>query len=126
MKKIMIYFLMLAIPPSSFCQKTNDSVSSVQTDYLQKSKNQKTTGWILLGGGTALIGTGFIVGDGKNSSFDDAAMGAVFAGIGLISTISSIPLFKASAFIRMETVPLLQKQSLIQNSYSAFSLNIIF
>ena len=137
MKKIMIYFLLLVIPAASFCQKTNDNVPAVNTDYLQKSKNQKTAAWVLLGGGTVLIGTGFLIGDRKESTFGDAATGAVIAGIGVLSTIGSIPLFiasgknkrkamKASAFMKMETVPLLQKQSFIQNSYPAFSVNINF
>ena len=52
----MIYFLLPAMPAASFCQKTNDSVQVVKTDYLTRSKNQKTAAWILLGGGTALIG----------------------------------------------------------------------
>jgi len=54
-----------------------------------------------------------------------------------IPPISSIPLFiasgknkrkamKASAFIKMETAPLLQKQSFVQHSYPAFSMNILF
>ncbi|HEU5164436.1 MAG TPA: hypothetical protein VFU29_02790 [Chitinophagaceae bacterium] len=135
MKKIVIYFLMLALPATTFCQKTNDSVPSVQNDYLQRSKNQKTVAWVLLGGGTALIATGIIVGSGKESTFSDAAGGAAVAGIGLLSTISSIPLFiasgknkrkatKASAFIKMETAPLLQKQSFVQHSYPVFSVNI--
>ena len=96
MKKIMVYFLLLAMPATSFCQKTNDSVPIVKTDYLAKSKNQKTAGWVLLGGGTALIGAGFLIGDNKNSTFDDAATGALLAGIGVLSAIGSIPLFIAS------------------------------
>src|SRR4030095_11137598 len=137
MKKITIYFLLLALPVTSFCQKINDSVPVIKTDYLAKSKNQKTAAWILLGGGVVLIGTGFIVGDSKNSSFDDAAFGALLAGIGTLSAIGSIPLFiasgknkrkamKASAFMEMETIPLLQKQSFVQNYYPAFSMHIIF
>lgn len=135
MKKIMIYSLLLALPATSFSQKTNDSVPVVKTDYLTKSKNQKTAAWVLLGGGVALIGTGFLVGDGKNSSFDDAAMGAVLAGIGLLSTIGSIPLFIASGknkrkamststFIKMETAPAFQKQTFVENSYPAFSVKV--
>lgn len=137
MKKIMIYFLLLVLPATSFCQKANDSVPVVKTDYLVKSKNQKTAAWVLLGGGAVLIGTGFIVGDGKNSSFDDAATGVFLAGIGVLSAIGSIPLFiasgknkrramKASAFIKMEPVPLIQKQSYIQSSYPAFSVSLSF
>jgi hypothetical protein len=125
------------LPVTSFCQKTSDSVPVIKTDYLAKSKNQKTAAWILLGGGVALIGTGFIVGDSKNSSFDDAAFGALLAGIGTLSAIGSIPLFiasgknkrramKASALIKMETVPLIQKQSYIKISYPSFSVSFCF
>jgi len=137
MKKNIIYFLLLALPAAGFCQKTNDSVPVIKTDYLVKSKNQKTAAWVLLGGGVALIGAGFLIGDSKNATFDDAGTGVVLGGIGFLSAVGSIPLFiasgknkrkamKASAFIKLETVPLLQKQSFVQNSYPAFSVNIIF
>jgi hypothetical protein len=36
--------------------------------YLQKSKRQKTGAWVLLIGGTALIGTGLLIADSKNAS----------------------------------------------------------
>lgn len=137
MKKIMVYFLLLSVPPTSFCQKTIDSVPVVKTDYLTKSKNQKTAAWVLLGGGAALIGTGFLIGNSKNSTFDDAATGAILGGIGFLSTIGSIPLFIASGknkrkamngstFIKMGSIPLLQKQSLVQKTYPVFSININF
>ena len=137
MKKDIFYFLLLALPVTSFCQKTNDTVPSIKTDYLVKSKNQKTAAWVLLGGGVALIGTGFLVGDGKEASFDDAATGAVLAGIGVLSTIGCIPLFiasgknkrramKATTFIKMETAPSFQKQIFKQALYPAFSLSLTF
>jgi len=137
MKKNIIYFVLFALPVISFCQKTNDTVPSIKTDYLVKSKNQKTAAWVLLGGGTALIGLGFLIGDSKNSTFDDAATGAVLGGIGFLSTIGSIPLFiasgknkrkamKANTSIKMETVPSFQKQFFKQNSYPAFSLSLTF
>jgi len=137
MKKSIFYFLLLALPITSFCQMTNDSVPDIKTHYLVKSKNQKTAAWVLLGGGTALIGLGFLIGDSKNSTFDDAATGAVLGGIDLLSTIGSIPLFiasgknkrkamKANTSIKMETVPSFQKHFFKQNSYPAFSLNLTF
>jgi hypothetical protein len=130
MKKIMIYFLMLALPVTSFCQKTNDSVPVVKTDYLAKSKSQKTAAFIFLGIGVTAL-TVAAVGD-----LDFDALGTLVI-VGGVATVVSIPLFiasgknkrramKASAFIKMETVPLLQKQSYIQNSYPAFSVNLIF
>ena len=133
MKKIMIYFLLLSLPAASFCQQTNDSVPLIKTDYLQKSKNQKTAAWVLLGGGAVLIGTGFLIGDSKNSTFDDAATGAILGGIGVLSAIGSIPLFiasgknkrkamKTSTFIKMETAPAFQITSFVHNPYPAFSV----
>ena len=137
MKKSILYFLLLALPAASFCQKTNDTIPAVKTDYLLKSKNQKTAAWVLLGGGTALIGLGFLIGDSKNATFDDAGTGVVLGGIGFLSAVGSIPLFiasgknkrkamKATTSIKMETIPLHQVQSFIQNSYPAFSVNIAF
>ena len=126
----MIYFLMLALPVISFCQKTNDSVPVVKTDYLAKSKSQKTAAFIFLGIGVTTLSIAAL----GDVNFD--ALG-VLVVVGGVSTIASIPLFiasgknkrkamKASAFIKMETVPLLQKQSYVQNSYPALSVNIIF
>jgi len=135
MKKSMIYFLLLALPITSFCQKTTDTIPDIKTDYMVKSKNQKTAAWVLFGGGLALIGTGFLVGDGKEASFDDAATGAVLAGIGVLSTIGSIPLFIASGknkrkamqaitFIKMEDARMIHNQSFIQTSYPVIALKI--
>src|SRR6478735_2464395 len=122
MKKVITYVLLLAMPATTFCQKTNDSVPVVKTDYLVKSKNQKTAAWVLLGGGVALIGAGFLIGDSKNATFDDAGTGVVLGGIGFLSAVGSIPLFiasgknkrkamKTTTSIKMETIPLLQAQS---------------
>lgn len=45
--KLLTLIIMLAISTSLFSQQTTD----VNTDYLKKSKRQKTTAWILVGGG---------------------------------------------------------------------------
>jgi len=130
MKKTIVYFLMLVLPVISFCQKTNDSVPVVKTDYLAKSKSQKTAAFILLGIGVTTL-TIAAVGD-----LDLDILGTVVI-VGGAATIASIPLFiasgknkrramKASASIKIETVPLIQKQSYIQNSYPAFSVSFSF
>jgi len=135
MKKSILYFLLLAFPATSFCQKTYDTIPDIKTDYIVKSKNQKTAAWVLLGGGVALIGTGFLVGDRKEASFDDAATGAVLAGIGVLSTIGSIPLFiasgknkrkamQATTFIKMEDTRMVHNHSFVQTSYPAIALKI--
>ena len=126
----MIYFLMLALPATSFCQKTNDSVPVVKTDYLAKSKSQKTAAFILLGIGVTTL-TIAAVGD-----LDLDILGTVVI-VGGAATIASIPLFiasgknkrkamKANTSIKMETVPSFQKQFFKQNSYPAFSLSLTF
>ena len=130
MKKTIVYFLMLVLPVTSFCQKANDSVPVVKTDYLAKSKSQKTAAFILLGIGVTTL-TIAAVGD-----LDLDILGTVVI-VGGAATIASIPLFiasgknkrramKASASIKIETVPLIQKQSYIQNSYPAFSVSFSF
>jgi len=131
----MIYFLLLALPATSFCQMTNDSAPVVKTDYLQKSKNQKTAAWVLLGGGTVLMGTGALIGSGQNASFGDAGTGVVLGGIGFLATIGSIPLFIASGKnkrkannitgkIKMEGSPSFQNHSLVNKSFPVFSVKM--
>lgn len=125
-EKIMIYFLLPAMPAASFCQKTNDSVQVVKTDYLTRSKNQKNSRMDLIRGRHGIDRNSFLVGDSEQSTFNDAAAGAFVAGVGLLSAIGSIPLFIAagknkrkaltmSANFRMETAT---------NSYPAVALKI--
>lgn len=88
MKKVLFAFLILSISYSAFSQ--TDSI------YLQKSKNQKTGAWILLGIGTGLIVGGNFVGNTDKSTFADAGTGFIMAGVGVLSGLGSIPLFIAS------------------------------
>jgi hypothetical protein len=128
MKKIMNYFLLLPLPATSFCQKTNDSVPVVKTGYLAKSKSQKTAAFILFGIGVTTL-TIAAVGD-----LDLDALGAVVV-VGGVATIASIPLFIASgknkkkamnmsANIRMEKATIIERQSFVQSSYPAIAFKI--
>ena len=128
MKKSMVYFLLLALPLISFCQKTNDSVPAVKTDYLVKSKSQKTAAFILLGIGVTTL-TIAAVGD-----LDFDALGAVVI-VGGVATIASIPLFIASGknkrkamnmstAIKMEKATIVERQSFVQSSYPAIAFKI--
>jgi len=128
MKKIIAYFLMLVLPVISFCQKKNDSVPVVKTDYLAKSKSQKTAAFILLGIGVSTL-TIAAVGD-----LDLDILGTVVI-VGGVATIASIPLFigsgknkrramKASAFIKMEKATIIERQSFVQSSYPAMAFKI--
>jgi|SRR6187402_2996343 len=128
MKKIIAYFLMLVLPVISFCQKKNDSVPVVKTDYLAKSKSQKTAAFILLGIGVTTL-TIAAVGD-----LDLDALGAVVV-VGGVATIASIPLFIASGKnkkrainmttdIKMEKATIIERQSFVQSSYPAIAFKI--
>lgn len=151
MKKIMVYFLLLALSATSFCQKTNDSVPAVKTDYLKKSKNQKTAAWILLGGGFALSTTSILIGTPKATEDLSYGLGGYFLGqpapendytaetillvTGTAAMLGSIPLFIASGKnkkkamnmttnIKMENAIIIQRQSFVQSSYPAIAFKI--
>ena len=84
--------------------------------YLEKSKKQKKTAWIMLGGGAALA----IIGaanfssswdSGSNSETD--VSGFVFLG-GMLSALISIPIFISSGVNHNKAVRLgLESQSLL-------------
>lgn len=104
----------------SFGQQTDPGQSLTRHDYLAKSKGQKTAAWVLLGGGAALIGTGLLIGNREESSFDDAATGGILAGVGVVSAIGSIPLFIASGRNKRKAMDVSTYIGIQQNS--AFTL----
>ena len=106
MKQLIVCVLALLLAINSFCQK----------DYLKKSKNQKTTAWVLLGGGAALIGAGYLIDfTAGPGSFDDLAKRGAVVTVGAISSIVSIPFFiasgknkrraRATAYLKIDTAP---------------------
>ena len=108
MKKITICILSLVSAIESYSQQAPQTTPAVQTDYLAKSKSQKTTAFILLGVGAASLA---IAAPG-NVSFDLLPVLVIGGGI---AAISSIPLFIASGrnkrkvknattYIKMETM----------------------
>ncbi|MDO9037397.1 MAG: hypothetical protein Q7U59_03510 [Lutibacter sp.] len=96
MKTISIFLVILFVALQSFGQ--NPSLS--KEDYLQKSKSQKKTGWILLGAGTVIAVVGTISMSNQdfwssdNSGYDTA--GFLMLG-GLAVGLASIPFFISSA-----------------------------
>ena len=54
MKKIIIYAMLLFVTANALGQQINPNQPLTRQDYLKKSKTQKKTAWILLGGGTAV------------------------------------------------------------------------
>ncbi len=151
MRKIILYTLLLVIPAATFCQSTPNDMPVVKTDYLKKSKNQKTAAWLLLGGGFALTVTSTLMAAPKVTEDVGNIFVGVFSGepapennytaenilliTGTASMLASIPFFIASkknkrkaidmtANIKMENVRMFQYQSFVQTSYPAIALKI--
>lgn len=103
MKKILLGLAMLLMCISAFSQQKEPVQPYTKQDYLQKSKNQKTVGWVLLGGGTAIAITGIIVGSNaepaegimETSTGEDIGI-ALLVG-GLAADLISVPFFIGSA-----------------------------
>jgi hypothetical protein len=105
MKKIVTSCLLLVLAATTFSQQTNPAI---QTDYLRKSKNQKTAAWIFLGGGLALVITAAAIPKGESTGLEfnpftiisegheNDEIKAVLALSGLVSMLGSIPFFVAS------------------------------
>ncbi len=147
MKKIMILLLILTISLKGFTQQTSSVPTATKEYFLKKSSRQKTTGFILLGGGVAVATTGMIlglssvdeaiVGAFNNETNDTFTAGSVLLVIGAASMLSSVPFFiaagknkrnamAATAFIRLDDHPVLHQNSMTKLSYPAIGVKINF
>ena len=100
MKKFITFFLLMFFAVKTFSQiDTSTTRSSIKTDYLKKSKTQKTIAWVLLAAGTTLIiiGGGIGTHGAEDASFNDAATGGGLIIAGAVMDLGSIPLFIADA-----------------------------
>ncbi len=100
MKKIIVCILMLSMALSLNAQQLTSPNYQVRDDLLQKSKKQKTTARIMLGGG-AILGTAgfflFFFNAMPDGSDEAIATGGGMVLIGVASMVGSIPFFSASA-----------------------------
>ena len=151
MRKMILYTLLLIIPAVTFCQSVANDIPVVKTDYLKKSKNQKTAAWVLLGGGFALTTTSIVMASSKITEDYATVIAGVFSSepvqennytaenilliTGTASMLASIPFFIASkknkrramdmtANIKMEDAKLIRNQSFVQTSYPAITVKI--
>jgi hypothetical protein len=137
MKKSIVFIVALAAACSSFSQQTQpDTVKYGTKDYyLQKSKRQKTGAWVLLIGGTALMGTGLLIADSKNATFDQAGTGAIMIGIGFLADLGCIPLFiaskknknramKATVSLKIQDALAVQKQNIMNARFPAILVHV--
>ena len=109
MRKIITFSLLLLFSAATFSQQTTlVKPELIKTDYLKKSKNQKTAAWLLLGGGAtvSLIGFAVEVNSANNALIDlftlqpttsSSSSGGVLFFTGGAAMLGSIPLFIASS-----------------------------
>ena len=134
MKKYFAATLLLLFVFSVFSQ---DNLKN-KDYYLEKSKKQKTAGWILLGSGAALSISGLII-IGSEASTLDLESDAIKAGevmnyIGLAAMVGSIPLFiasgrnrrkaAASVAFKMERTTIVGVRDISIRRYPAFAFQI--
>lgn len=105
MKSIAIWTILLLFNFSSLSQRINSESSFKQDDYLQKSKNRKTIGTVLLVGGAGLILGSFVIPQGKvvqeagcplwicSEKYKNDGLKSAFVIAGGLSALSSIPFF---------------------------------
>ena len=103
--------------------------------YLQRSKNQKTTAWILLGGGTFMVigGTIVLIGDamaiiisiGKEGSGNLIGIASAIIYTGIIADLVSIPFFiSASHNKRLAASLSFDNQRIYSSPNNSFSSNV--
>ena len=92
MKKLLLIFILTMISVGGYSQTEKQDFS--KDHYLQKSKNQRTVGWVLLGGGAAVGIAGIIVAtDDLWEEPDGLGTGLTLFTLGAAGTLVSIPFF---------------------------------
>ena len=75
MKPLLLFSLALSFFIHSLAQYPETSIHKMATDYLKKSKNQKTAGWVMLSGGAIATAIGLaVIASGKNRKKAAAAV----------------------------------------------------
>lgn len=116
MKNLFLAFLLSGVIFHVQCQTKSASITPA--DLMKKSDSQYTAGWILLGGGTAMVLTAWAIpyqnddysGTSSNNSFQE-----ILGVTGTLSIIVSVPIFLSSGNnARMAARLSLQNQALLQ------------
>ena len=134
MKRLISLLLLLTISTASFSQSATATTSQLKTDYLKKSKHQKTAANMLLyGGATCWITCFFII---PNIKWGPAGAEGIFYttfGVGLIAMPASIPFFINSSrykkkgmslSIKNETIPQVSNRNFVYKAVPSLTLKI--
>jgi len=136
MKKIIVFALLLMTATVSFGQQNRSTPALSKQDYLSKSKHQKTTAWILLGGGVFSTTLGSVRFNFAGSDGEvDNSTSAIFLVTGLAAIGTSIPFFIASSknklkileircLIKMEISPQVCKTGFVYRPLPSLAISI--
>lgn len=110
MKKCFSILLLMVIGFNSFCQQLKNKEQKLPVDYLEKSKKQKTTGFILLGSGAAVFTGGALAIQHSQSKGENEFP---FLIGGLAMSIASIPFFISSTSNKHKAKLYMRKEALM-------------
>jgi len=133
MKKTSCTIMLLAISLKLLSQQ----IPTPNVDYLEKSKKQKTTGWLLLGGGFLITGIAAVANSGVciGPGCTKKKFPIVPVAIGGAAMVSSVPFFIASSkskkkaitiSLKREIAPLPEKHGFVSTSIPSLNLKLSF
>ncbi len=128
MKKIIILTMLQIVTITSFSQPTTPSQPLTKADYLQKSKSQKTTGFVFLGIAATCIAIA-APGDVSFGVLPVLVIGGAGAAVGSILLFSAARRNKRKAMsmttsIDAKKIPNVSSSGILYSSYPALSLKI--
>ena len=131
MKKIILLFLLSAIAAAGYGQQTG--TPELKMELLQKSRNQKTVAWVLLGGGFAISMAGVVEATSELThdlinifnpeEQKSSSTGTVLIIAGTTTMLTSIPLFISSSRNKRKAkaiTVMLKKENYTAPRYSSF------
>ena len=141
MKSIMLCSAFFILALHGYSQENKPDLQLTSEQYLRKSKNQKTTAWVLFGVGTTAIVGGIAVSSGGQdeltTTLNTAFIGAPLMLLGLTLDVISIPLFvsadknkkramEASTSIKFEEVPSWSGSAVRQSNVPTLAIQVRF
>jgi hypothetical protein len=119
MKKIIFIITLISFTGIVNAQMTDTTFPKQQPSnhdlgmrYLQKSKNQRTAGWIMLSTGVVITSIAFISLNNNDATLDNAITGIGFTIIGIGVACGSIPFFIVSKHSRRKANIYLQNDKM--------------
>ncbi|MDG1277651.1 MAG: hypothetical protein P8O16_10245 [Algoriphagus sp.] len=113
---VLITAFLLGFSTQTFAQEMS------KENYLEKSRKQKTTAWILLGGGVAMAVTGailfdenFILFGASDAEENKAGIGGAMFVVGGLAALGSVPLFISSSSNAKKTAKISFKNQPLNN-----------